>query len=265
MKESVRLAEESDENTRTVVKNACVRDLLFRAAQHRQQVVTNNHDEHLHHERLCLEEAATKLTEESTVLSTDVGACFVVHARLADIYHQLGNSTTVDDESCLSTRTTNTSYATNSSMTTNVWEQQADEAATVAIKMYTKVFDGRTQYRKDRPYHRLKKFVNTLLLRDKSSPQDNPAAVAKVVYAKRALKDVRNCLRMRGTLDSTPWEMASYRGITDNENAVSDDIEHDECEDDNMQETIMVSMDKMTSKERRKQLRKEKFGQQAKV
>ena len=261
MSELVNVSKESNEDGQTVVKNTCVRDLLIHAAQHRQQVVTNNHDEDLHQERICLEEAAIKLTEESTALTTDVGACFVVHARLADIYHHLGRTTTNNDRSSLSTPTTNASSDTISVTTLNVWEERADEAAAVAIKMYTKVFDGRTQYRKDRPYLRLKKFVNTLLLRDKSNPQEKDAAVAKVVYTKRALKDVRNRLRMSGALDSTPLEMTSYRGITEKETVISDEIEHDEREDESIEEKMVTIMGKMTSRERRKLLRKEKFGQ----
>ncbi len=140
-----------------------------------------------------------------------------------------------------------------------------DEAAAVAVKMYIKVFDGRTQYRKDGPYQRLNKFLNVLLLQGKPPQEKQSVAdasnVAKVVYTKRLLKDVRNGLRMGGALETTPRELLPYRDVTD---VACDDSDGEECDaEGNKDRCVTPDVHKLTSKERRKQHRMEKFAQQS--
>ena len=247
------IADSTTGEIQTAATNEFVRDLLSRAAQYRHQVeIDNDNNDYIRKERLCLEQAANHLFGDT---SMDIGACFVVHARLAYLYHQL---TTVDE-----------SFATvplsdiNPSTDTNMWERRADEAAAIAVKMYIKVFDGRTQYRKDNPYQRLMKFLNALLLRRQPLLQEQlsvtakTSIAAKIVYTKRSLKNIRNGLRMCGALDRTPGEMLPYRDITD---APCDDVVCGECDEEKKDENV-VTVHKSTSKERRKQLRMLKFDQ----
>jgi hypothetical protein len=251
---------ESQEEVQTITTNACVRDLLIHAAQYRHQADINNNDGHLHQERLCLEQAATHLLEESSDMTMDISACFVVHARLAHLYHQLALSSVEERPSLTTTPPSDTDPPT-----TNIWQKRVDEAAAVAVKMYIKVFDGRTQYRKDGPYQRLNKFLNALLVQGKR-PQEkqsvaDASSVAKVVYTKRLLKDVRNGLRMGGALETTPSEMIPYRDVTD---VACYDSDGEECDaEENKDKCVTPGVHILTSKERRKQLRMEKFAQQS--
>lgn len=238
----------SHEEIQTGAKNEFVRDLLSRAAQHRHQVENDDYNnEYLHKERLCLEQAANRLFND---LSMDISACFVVHTRLACLYHQL---TAVPPSDITA------------STATDIWEQRANDAAVTAINMYIKVFNSRTQYRKDSPYQRLMKFLNALLLRGQTISQEQQSVTTKasitlkIVYAKRSLKDVRNGLRMCGDLEKTPYELVPYRDIAD---VAYDEVVCEEREEES-NDGDMVTVHKTTSKERRKQLRMLKFGQQA--
>ena len=190
----------------------------------------------------------------------DVGACFLVHARLARCCWNR----------CLAAE------GAQQKQQQQCWGDQARAAASTALAAYSLAFpdDKRAAAAVAKPAEISRAGISemgdgeerldALIQRLTALMWALAAPPARITYSVRALRDVRNGLRMCGVLDATPDELQSYRAIVDVVASEDDVAEAEPC-----RPSVTVAYNKKkkavaaapNSKQRRQEQRRLKFGE----